>query len=105
MRLAPSGQRNGPVMESLATLAERVLLALVRAGDEPVCHDRDVTPELAHCASSVGGRLDRGDIDASRTVRTRFLLCSHARPSSPSYARGTASPIGCAIPMRLRSLS
>jgi hypothetical protein len=68
MRLAPSGQRNGPVMQSLPTLAERVLLALVRAGDESVCRDRDVTPELAHRASSVGGRLDRGDIDVSRTV-------------------------------------
>src|SRR5215213_4652083 len=60
MRLAPSGQRNGPIMQSLPTLAERVLLALVRAGDESVCRDRDVTPELAHRASSVGGRLDRG---------------------------------------------
>jgi hypothetical protein len=35
MRLAPSGQRNDPVVEPLAALAERVLLALVRAGDEP----------------------------------------------------------------------
>src|ERR671937_721671 len=68
MRLAPSGQRNGPVMQSLPTLAERVLLALVRAGDESVCRDRDVTPELAHRASSVGGPLDRRDIDVSRTV-------------------------------------
>src|ERR671923_1265104 len=48
MRLAPSGQRNYPVVEPLPTLAERVLLALVRAGDESVCRDRDVTPELLH---------------------------------------------------------
>src|SRR5919198_616664 len=59
MRLAPSGQRKGPVMQSLPTLAKRVLVALVRAGDESVCRDRDVTPELAHRASSVGGPLDR----------------------------------------------
>src|SRR5215831_13283918 len=51
VRLAPGGQRNHPVMESLAALAERVLLALVRAGDEPVQRDRDVTSELAHRSS------------------------------------------------------
>jgi hypothetical protein len=43
MRLTPSGERNDPVVESLAALAERVLLALVRAGDESVRRDRDVT--------------------------------------------------------------
>jgi hypothetical protein len=31
--LAPGGQRNDPVVKPLAALAERVLLALVRAGD------------------------------------------------------------------------
>jgi hypothetical protein len=34
-------------MEPQSTLAERVLLALVRSGDELVGGDRDVTPELA----------------------------------------------------------
>src|SRR5436309_15816363 len=57
--LAPGGQRNHPIVEPLAALAERVLLALVRAGDETVQRDRDMTPELAHRASSVGGRCGR----------------------------------------------
>ena len=48
---APGGQRNHPVVEPLATLAERVLLTLVRAGDETVQRDRDMTPELAHRGS------------------------------------------------------
>src|SRR5262249_52643574 len=51
VRLAPGGQRNHPVVEPLAALAERVLLALVRAGEEPVQRDRDVTSELAHRSS------------------------------------------------------
>jgi hypothetical protein len=46
--LAPGGQRNHPIVEPLAALAERVLLALVRAGDETVQRDRDMTPKLAH---------------------------------------------------------
>src|SRR5204862_5656964 len=58
--LAPGGQRNHPIVEPLAALAERVLLALVRAGDETVQRDRDMTPKLAHRASSVGGRWGRG---------------------------------------------
>src|SRR5881227_212010 len=58
--LAPGGQRNNPVVEPLAALAERVLLALVRASDETVQGDRDMTPKPAHCASSVGGRCRRG---------------------------------------------
>src|SRR5918992_975544 len=53
--LAPGGQRNHPVVEPLAALAERVLLALVPAGDETVQRDRDMTPKLAHRASSLGG--------------------------------------------------
>src|SRR3954451_5321284 len=53
MRLAPGGQRDDPVVEPLAALAERVLLALVRARDVSVCRDRDVTPELAHRSSFV----------------------------------------------------
>src|SRR5438874_3349728 len=51
VRFAPGSQRNGPVMQPLPALAERVLLALARAGDEPVQRDRDVTPELAHRSS------------------------------------------------------
>src|SRR6266487_4608314 len=58
--LAPGGQRNNPVVEPLAALAERVLLTLVRAGDETVQRDRDMTPKLAHRASSVRGRCGRG---------------------------------------------
>src|SRR6266496_4037314 len=58
--LAPGGQRNHPVVEPLAALAERVLLALVRAGDETVQRDRDMTPKLAHRASSVGSAPPSG---------------------------------------------
>ena len=54
---APGGQRNDPIVEPLAALAERVLLALVRAGDEAVQRDRDLTPEPAHRASFVGRRV------------------------------------------------
>src|SRR2546421_259362 len=61
--LAPGGQRDHPVVEPLAAHAERVLLTLGRAGDETVQRDRDMTPKLAHRASSVGGRCGRGDID------------------------------------------
>src|SRR3954470_4442006 len=42
--LAPGGKRNNPVVASLSALAERFLLALVRAGDETVHGDRDMTP-------------------------------------------------------------
>src|SRR5919199_1915838 len=66
-----AASENGPVMQPLPTLAERVLLALVRAGDESVCRDRDVTPELAHRASSGAGRVDRGDIDVMEKLWTR----------------------------------
>jgi hypothetical protein len=69
--LAPGGQRDHPVVKPLAALAERVLLALVRAGDETVQRDRDMTPKLAHRASSVGGRCGRGDVDTSRAVDDR----------------------------------
>ena len=51
VELAPGGQRYAPVVQPLPALAERVLLALVRAGDEFVCRDRDVTSELAHRSS------------------------------------------------------
>src|SRR5204862_5891718 len=69
--LAPGGQRYHPVVEPLAALAERVLLALVRAGDETVQRDRDMTPKLAHRASSLGGRCGRADLDTSRAVTDR----------------------------------
>src|SRR4029078_8627554 len=52
--LAPGGQRNHPAMEPLAALAERVLLALVRAGDETVERHRDMTPTPHNRASSSG---------------------------------------------------
>src|SRR5205823_4874329 len=52
VHLAPGGQRHDPVVEPLAAHAERVLVALVRAGDESIRRDRDVTPELAHRSSS-----------------------------------------------------
>ena len=60
MRLPPNGKRDHRFMEKLATLAERVLLALVRTGDESVQRDRNMTPELAHPASSVRGRCGAG---------------------------------------------
>ena len=78
MRRAPSGQRNDPVVEPLAPLAERVLLALVRAGDESVCRDRDVTPELAHGLSSVvvasGAGADARHVRAVDVDRDRGLV-------------------------------
>ena len=40
--LAPRLQRDHPVVQALAALAERVLLALVRSGDVAVRRDRDV---------------------------------------------------------------
>src|SRR5262249_13838069 len=49
--LAPGGQLQHPVVEPLAALAERVLLGLVRAGDETVQRDRDLTPNFAHITS------------------------------------------------------
>src|SRR5262249_47578370 len=51
VRLAPCGERDDPVVQSLPALAERVLRALVRAGDVSVRRDGDVTPELAHHAA------------------------------------------------------
>ena len=60
--LAPGGQRNHPVVEPLAALAERVLLALVRAGDETVQRDRDMTPKLAHRACDLLVAVRAGSI-------------------------------------------
>src|SRR3954470_24186895 len=78
MRLAPGGQRNDPVVKLLATLAERVLLALVRAGDESVGRDGDVAPELAHrgCSSVVvaaGAGADARDVGSVYVNRDRGL--------------------------------
>ncbi|MGH8958548.1 MAG: hypothetical protein ACRDVK_07715 [Acidimicrobiia bacterium] len=50
VRLAPGGQGDHPVVELFPAHAERVLMALVRAGDEPVNRYRDVTLELGHRA-------------------------------------------------------
>src|SRR3954453_20076514 len=63
MQFAPGGQCNPPIVQALAALAERVLLALVRAGDATVQRDRDMTPELAHRASS-----------SRRPLRPRVLI-------------------------------
>jgi hypothetical protein len=71
--LAPGRQRNQPVVEPLAALAERVLLALVRAGDETVQRDRDMTPKLAHrgslvaAAAAAGTLIHRGSLVAMAT--------------------------------------
>src|SRR3979411_2307273 len=54
VQFAPGGQRNDPVMQPLPALAERVLLALVRAGDEPVQRDREVPRDLDPRHASVG---------------------------------------------------
>src|SRR5438876_6400507 len=81
MGLAPGGQRNHPVVEPLAALAERVLLALVRSGDETVQGDRDMTPKLAHRASSVGGRCGRGFSKAMTGPRRETSREDRARGS------------------------
>src|SRR6266508_376739 len=82
VRLAPSRQRNDPIVEPLAALAERVLLALVRAGDETVHRDRDMTPELAHRTSSVGGRCGRAG------------TLIHGPPGSRGTPRSRTAPSG-----------
>src|SRR3954464_5978958 len=42
VRVTPASQRNGPVVEALAALAERLVERLVRAGDVAVERHRDV---------------------------------------------------------------
>ena len=49
---APSSLDTTGTPVALSAFAERVLLALVRAGDVSVGRDRDVTPEPAHRSSS-----------------------------------------------------
>src|SRR5215207_4716889 len=50
-------QRDHPVVEALPALAERVLQALVGAGDVPVHRNRDVHPHLAHVPVDAGKAL------------------------------------------------
>ena len=57
--LGAGGERLHDWVIPLAALAERVLLALVRAGDETVQRDRDMTPQLAHRAPQLAGRFGR----------------------------------------------
>src|SRR5688572_640835 len=85
--LAPGGQRNHPIVEPLAALAERVLLALVRAGDVPVQRDRDMTPKLAHRASSVGGRCGRRFFSQCLLTRPRRRTHRGCPTSAWSSAR------------------
>src|SRR5712692_4882266 len=77
--LAPGCQRNHPTVEPLAALAERVLLALVRAGDETVQRDRDMTPKFAHRASSVGGRCARTHPRSTFSDCGTYFKCFRSR--------------------------
>src|SRR5260221_8282221 len=86
---AEGGQRNDPVVQPLATLAERVLHALVRAGDESVQRDRDVTPEPAHRSSSRLGAAVR-----SGAVTRRSEPAPPFRLGCPGKISGEAAPHG-----------
>jgi hypothetical protein len=70
-------------VEPLAALAERVLLALVRAGDETVQRDRDMTPKLAHRASSVAGRKGRGRPVGAAVPAALSLVVLKRAPTTP----------------------
>ena len=48
VRPAPGLELEDPLVQRLAAFAERVLLALVRAGDEAVERDRDLELEVPH---------------------------------------------------------
>src|SRR3954452_19672840 len=94
MRLAPRGQWNDPVVQSLAAFAERVLLALVRSGDESVCGDRDVTPQLAHARCSYSSSPAARSASAS----SRKFSMRITSPSSSSVHRAQEStPISYAV--------
>jgi hypothetical protein len=54
VRLAPDGELDGPLVELVASLAQRVLLARIGPGDEAVQRDRDVDLQLCHRASLLG---------------------------------------------------
>src|SRR4029453_3170757 len=53
--LARAAHADPPTLQPPPAPAEGFFLALVRAGDETVQRDRDMTPKLAHRASSAGG--------------------------------------------------
>jgi hypothetical protein len=48
MRLAPGGEFEHPLVQLLATFAQRVLLALVGAGDEAIERYRNLELEPGH---------------------------------------------------------
>src|SRR5437763_1363851 len=99
--LAPGGQRNHPVVKPLAALAERVLLALVRARDETVHGDRDMTPKLAHRGSSVGGRRGRTfsvGMTGPRRETNRGCATSGCSGRSPRCGRRDRRTRRCAFP-------
>jgi hypothetical protein len=58
-------------MKAFAALAERVLLALARAGDEAVQRDRDMAPKLAH----VLGDLQVVSICSAMSIVIAATLC------------------------------
>src|SRR4051794_39321620 len=51
VRPAPSGELEGPLVQPLALLTQRLLFALVRPGDEAVERDGDPEAELGHAPS------------------------------------------------------
>src|ERR1700736_6128022 len=71
-------------MEPLAALAERVLFALVRAGDKPVQRDRDVTSELTH----------RSSWQLRHSLVLPRWCASNPRPSSQSAYRWCEADAG-----------
>jgi hypothetical protein len=56
VRLAPCLERQRPLVELLAALAERVLLTLVGTGDVPIQRHRDLESDLRHGCLLVGSR-------------------------------------------------
>ena len=55
VRLAPGGELDDPLVQRLAAFAERVLLALVGAGEVAVGGDRDLAFDLAHQPNGSAG--------------------------------------------------
>src|SRR6266496_429644 len=99
--LAPGGQRNYPVVEPLAAVAERVLLALVRAGDEAVQRDRDMTPKFAHSASSVGGPPVLGDSASCTRPVTHSSLRRGSEPSQSCRNNCASAPSAARTQLRI----
>src|ERR687892_207537 len=82
MLLAPRLELDDPLVEIFAAHAERVLLALVRAGDVSVQRNRDVEPELAHGKAL----LSFGSL---RDGRSRCHPLWRPRPPSELIARSS----------------